>query len=137
MLHASGVYYIAIWSQGLILNLGRSYAIFGTKISVLELIQGLFWVQNGKNDGFTKMSVGSWKSYIVQFLWRNFFLNAKFFFVELTCINFQINNLTWYLHARQAIFHNIVGNYYFEPSNFREIIFTKYIAKLVSKGRFC
>ena len=24
---------------------------------LLELIQGAFWVQNGKNDGFTKMSV--------------------------------------------------------------------------------
>ena len=23
----------------------------------LELIQGVFWVQNGKKDGFTKMSV--------------------------------------------------------------------------------
>ena len=23
----------------------------------LELTQGAFWVQNGKNDGFTKMSV--------------------------------------------------------------------------------
>ena len=32
----------------------------------LELIQGDFCVQNGKNDGFTKMSVESWKSYIVQ-----------------------------------------------------------------------
>ena len=31
----------------------------------IELIQGAFWVQNGTNDGFTKMSIESWKSYIV------------------------------------------------------------------------
>ena len=31
----------------------------------LELIQEAFWVHNGKNNGFTKISVGSWKSYIV------------------------------------------------------------------------
>ena len=30
-----------------------SYLLF------LELIQGAFWVQNGKKDGFTKMSVQS------------------------------------------------------------------------------
>ena len=47
----------AIWSQALSLNSGRSYATFGTKILVFELIQGAFWVQNGNNDGFTKMSV--------------------------------------------------------------------------------
>ena len=46
---------IAIWSWGLILNSGRSYATFGTKMPVLELIE----VQNSKNDGFTKMSVES------------------------------------------------------------------------------
>ena len=33
---------------------------------VLELIQGAFWVQNGKNDGFIKMSIESGKSYIVR-----------------------------------------------------------------------
>ena len=50
---------IAIWSWGLKLNSRRSYATFGTKIRYLflELIQGAFWVQNGKNDGFTKLSV--------------------------------------------------------------------------------
>ena len=48
------------------MNSKRSYATFGTKILVFRaIIQGAFWVQNGKNDGFTKMSVESWKSYIV------------------------------------------------------------------------
>ena len=56
---------IAIWSNSLILNSGRSYATFGTKIPFLELIQGAFWVQNGKNGGFTKLSVELEKSYIV------------------------------------------------------------------------
>ena len=31
--------------------------ILAPKYMLLELIQGAFWVQNGKNDGFTKMSV--------------------------------------------------------------------------------
>ena len=51
---------IAIWSLGLILNSEWSYATFGTKIvvPVLRANSGcLNWVQNGKNDGFTKMSV--------------------------------------------------------------------------------
>ena len=55
--------------SGLILNLGMSYTTFGTTIlHVLELIQSAFWVQNGKNDGFTKMSVELWKLYIVPLL---------------------------------------------------------------------
>ena len=62
MLHASGVYFSYMGSQGLILNLGRSYAFFGTSISVFI---ATFWVQNGKNDGFIEMSVESLKSYIV------------------------------------------------------------------------
>ena len=54
------VYIKAIWSEGLILNSGRSYATFGTTIAVFRAnSQGVFWVQNGKNDGFTKMSVES------------------------------------------------------------------------------
>ena len=57
MLYAS---IISILSQGLILNSRRSYTTFGTKIHLFaELIQSDFWVQNGKNDGFTKMSVES------------------------------------------------------------------------------
>ena len=62
---------IAIWSQGLILNSGRSYANFHLwhQDTCLNLIQGvplyILGVQNGKNDGFTKMSVEFWKSYIV------------------------------------------------------------------------
>ena len=32
----------------------------------LELIQCAFWVQNGKNEGFTKMSQELWKLYIVR-----------------------------------------------------------------------
>ena len=59
---------IAIWSQGLILNSGRSYTTFDTKIPVLRAnSECTFWVQNGKNNGFTKMSVELWKSYIVNF----------------------------------------------------------------------
>ena len=60
--YALGVYYIgiAILSLGLILNLGRLYATFGTKIPVFRvLIQSAIWVHNGKNDGFIKMSVES------------------------------------------------------------------------------
>ena len=45
----------AIFTKGFYFN--WSYATFGTNIP--ELIQGAFWVQNGKNDGFTKMSVES------------------------------------------------------------------------------
>ena len=38
----------------------------------LEPIQGAYWVQNGKNDGFTKMSVESWKLYsVVRFVSMN------------------------------------------------------------------
>ena len=50
---------IAIWSIGLILHSGRSYETFGTEIPVFKAnsAQGAFWIQNGKNDGFTKMSV--------------------------------------------------------------------------------
>ena len=44
---------MAIWSQGLILNSGRSYANLPPIYLFLELIQGAFWVQNGKNDGLT------------------------------------------------------------------------------------
>ena len=29
----------------------------GPRYLFLEIIQGAFWEQNGKNDGFTKMSV--------------------------------------------------------------------------------
>ena len=52
---------IAFWSQGLILNSGRSYTTFGSKIPVFRANSGgAFWVvQNGKNDGFTKISVES------------------------------------------------------------------------------
>ena len=54
MLHASGVYYSYIVSgpnfefRKVIRNLWHQ-----------ELIQGAFWVQNGKNDGSTKMLVES------------------------------------------------------------------------------
>ena len=67
MLHASGVslYYnymdirAYFWIQeGHTQLLARIYLF-------LELIQCAFWVQNGKNDGFTKVSVESWKSHIV------------------------------------------------------------------------
>ena len=69
MLHALGVYYITY-----------SYMVSGPNFKFrkvirnfwhqdrhlfLELIQGAFWVKNCKNDGFTKMSVDSWKLYIV------------------------------------------------------------------------
>ena len=48
------------------LNFGKKGSL--TKIYLLlELFQGrAFWVQNGKNDGFTKMSVESSKSNIVR-----------------------------------------------------------------------
>ena len=37
--------------------MGRSYATFDTKIPVIRAnSRGAFWVQNGKNDRFTKMS---------------------------------------------------------------------------------
>ena len=42
---------VAIWSQGYLKQL------LAPRYQFLELIQGTFWVQNGKNDGFTKMSV--------------------------------------------------------------------------------
>ena len=36
--------------------MGRSYATFDTKIPVIRAnSRGAFWVQNGKNDGFTNM----------------------------------------------------------------------------------
>ena len=38
--HMLQVCFIAIWSQGLILNSGRSYAIFGTKIPVFTANSG-------------------------------------------------------------------------------------------------
>ena len=46
----------------------------------LELIYGAFWVQNGKNYGHTKMSVESWKSYIVMF--QQEFLHNKLDIVQ-------------------------------------------------------
>ena len=49
-----------------------SYATFSIKMSFLGLIQGVFWLQNGKNDGFTKMSVESWKLYIVELRGQSF-----------------------------------------------------------------
>ena len=59
---------IAIWSQGLILNSGRSYFGYMQLLAPGYLIHGLFWVQNGKNDYLQKMSVESWKSCIVIYL---------------------------------------------------------------------
>ena len=57
MLHTSGVYYI--------------YMVSGPNFEFRKAVCN-FWhqdicfsLQNGKNDGFTKMSVESWKSYIV------------------------------------------------------------------------
>ena len=44
--------------SALIMNSGRSYATFGTKIPIFRANSGcLLGVQNCKNDGFTKMSV--------------------------------------------------------------------------------
>ena len=60
MLHASGATDGAYYSYMtyFILNSGRSYTTFGVpRYLFLELIQGAFWAQNRKNDGFTKMSV--------------------------------------------------------------------------------
>ena len=58
MLHVCS---IAVLSQGLILNSERPYATFGTKIPDLRSNAGCLLgnVQNGKKDGFTKMSVES------------------------------------------------------------------------------
>ena len=57
---------IAILSEGLILNSGWSYVTFGSKIPVFRAnIQGTFWIQNSKNDGFTKMSVELRTSHIL------------------------------------------------------------------------
>ena len=50
---------IAIWSQGLILNLESHTQLLAPRYPFIELIQGAFWVQNGKNDAFTKMSAES------------------------------------------------------------------------------
>ena len=51
-------------------KLKKSYATFGTKILVFRANSGgAFWVlQNCKSDGFTKMSVELWESYIVAVL---------------------------------------------------------------------
>ena len=57
---------LAIWSQGLIWIHKGHTQLLAPRYLFLDLIQGAFWVQNGKNDGFTKMSVESLKSYIVQ-----------------------------------------------------------------------
>ena len=51
MLHGAGV-------KGKILKLGRSYTTFWNQdICFLKLIQGALWLQSGKNNGFTKISV--------------------------------------------------------------------------------
>ena len=69
MLHASGVYYSYMVS-GPTFEFRKVIHNFWHQDTFFELIQGAFWVQNGKNDGFTKMSVESWKLYIVQTRWN-------------------------------------------------------------------
>ena len=44
----------AKWSHRLILNSGRSYTTFGTKIPVFGANSCAFWAQNSKNDGLYK-----------------------------------------------------------------------------------
>ena len=50
----------------ILISAGSAYATFGTRIPGFRANSGcLLGTQIGKNDGFTKMSVESWKSYIV------------------------------------------------------------------------
>ena len=61
MLHASGGVYYSYMVTGPNFEFRkviRKFYLF------LELIQSAKWVQNGKNEGFTKMSVELRKSYI-------------------------------------------------------------------------
>ena len=59
MLHTSGVYYsYMVLGPNFEFRKGHTQ-LLAPRYLFLELIQGAFWVQNGKNDGFTKMSVES------------------------------------------------------------------------------
>ena len=63
MLHTSGVHYSYMVSGP---NFEfRKVKLWHQDTCFYKLNQGAFWVQNGKNDGLTKMSVESLKSYIV------------------------------------------------------------------------
>ena len=55
MHHASGVYYSDMVSGP---NFEfRNTQLLAPRYLFLQLIQDAFWVQNGENDGITKMSV--------------------------------------------------------------------------------
>ena len=71
----------------------------------LELIQGAFWVQNGINDGFTKMSVESWKSYIV----------CLFTFFNCLYCNFLFTFFFQSLNPVISTSHQQVGMSYLSP----------------------
>ena len=59
MLHASGVYYSYMVSGPNFEFRKVITQLLAPRYLFLELIQGAFWAQNGKNNGFTKMSVES------------------------------------------------------------------------------
>ena len=61
MLHASGLYYshMVYGPNFEFRKVIRNFWHQDTGVYFLELIQGAFWEQNGKNDVSTKMSVES------------------------------------------------------------------------------
>ena len=59
MLNALGVYYSYIVSGPNFEFKKAIHNFWHQDICFFELILGAFWVQNGKNDGFTKVSVES------------------------------------------------------------------------------
>ena len=84
------IFIVFIRSQGLILKKGRSFATFGAKILGTGVFIIPFWdvlrVQNGKNDGFAKMSVELRKWYMVPQGFRFLRVKVRVFWVLTTSL---------------------------------------------------